>query len=73
MLFYLSFKQIKNRDHMMFNLFNKYADSLGYKAILGDSFMVFICILFYLLTIDLKGHIILIIFLVYLLPYLVYK
>ena len=70
-LFYLVFKQIKN--HEMFDVFNKYADMVGGKAILGDSFMMIICVLFYLFTKNFGHHNILAVFLIYLIPYLLYK
>tara|TARA_Y100000748_G_C15153602_1_gene354945 strand:- start:81 stop:560 length:480 start_codon:yes stop_codon:yes gene_type:complete len=70
-LFYLAFKQIKN--HEMFDLFNKYANMVGGKAILGDSFMMLICVLFYLFTKNYQHHSILAVFLIYLVPYLLYK
>jgi len=70
-LFYLAFKQIKN--HEMFDLFNKYANMIGVKAILGDSFMMLICVLFYLFTKNFEHHNILAVFLIYLVPYLLYK
>ena len=70
-LFYLVFKQIKN--HEMFDVFNKYANMIGVNAILGDSFMMLICVLFYLFTKKYQHHNILAIFLIYLVPYLLYK
>jgi len=70
-LFYLVFKQIKN--HEMFDVFNKYANMIGVNAILGDSFMMLICVLFYLFTKNYQHHSILAVFLIYLVPYLLYK
>jgi len=70
-LFYLVFKQIKN--HEMFDVFNKYANMIGGKAIIGDSFMMLICVLFYLFTKNYQHHSILAVFLIYLVPYLLYK
>ena len=70
-LFAIAFKQIKN--HEMFDVFNKYANMVGFKAILGDSFMMLICVLFYLFTKNYQHHSILAVFLIYLVPYLLYK
>ena len=58
----------------MLDLFKDYAEEVGYKAILGDSFMLVIAFLasYYFTTFNLHSNLLILITLVYLIPYVIY-
>ena len=58
----------------MLDLFKNYGKEVGIKAILGDSFMIIIAVLFswYFANLSLNNNLIILIFLVYLIPYIIY-
>ena len=73
-LFYLAFKNIPN--HSMFRLFQNYANEIGYLAILGDSAMIVLACLFYILfseKLTFNNNIEISIVLIYLVPFLINK
>lgn len=73
-LFYIFFSNVPN--HSMFKLFQNYASEIGYKAIIGDSAMIILSCLFYVLFSDKLSNnhnIELSILLIYLVPFLINK
>lgn len=73
-LFYLFFKNVPIGKNNMLDLFKKYASEVGYKAILGDSFMIVIAVLstLYFSNKDKNTNIIYLITMIYLIPYIIY-
>jgi hypothetical protein len=74
-LFYIFFKNIPRGTNMMLDTFKDYADEVGFKAILADSGMMIMASLLssYLTGQSLNTNSILLIVLVYILPYIVYN
>ena len=58
----------------MLDLFKDYAKEVGYKAILGDSFMLVVAVLFsyYFANLTFNNNIIILITLTYLIPYIIH-
>lgn len=73
-LFYIFFMSVPKGVNKMLDLFKNYGKEVGIKAILGDSFMIIIAVLFswYFANLSLNNNIIILIFLVYLIPYIIY-
>ena len=73
-LFYIFFSSIPRNKNKMLDLFKDYAKEVSFKAILGDSFMIFIAgILSTFLTYYSKNtNIIVFVISMYLLPYILY-
>ena len=73
-LFYIFFSNIPRNKNKMLDLFKDYAKEVSFKAIFGDSFMIFIAgILSTLLTYYSKNtNIIIFVISMYLLPYILY-
>lgn len=73
-LFYLFFMNVPKGMNKMLDLFKKYAKESGGGAILGDSFMIVITVLFAYLFANYSTNIniILLVVLVYLIPYIIY-
>jgi hypothetical protein len=74
-LFYLFFKSVPVGKNKMLDVFKKYAQEVGYKAILGDSFMIIISVLLssYYAGLSVNTNIILLISLTYLVPYFIFS
>jgi hypothetical protein len=74
-LFYLFFKNIPRGTNMMLDTFKDYANEVGFNAILSDSGMMIMASLLssYLTGQSLNTNSILLIVLVYILPYIVYN
>jgi hypothetical protein len=74
-LFYIFFKNIPRGTNMMLDTFKDYADEVGFNAILSDSGMMIMASLLssYLTGQSLNTNSILLIVLVYILPYIVYN
>jgi len=74
-LFYLLFKNIPRGTNMMLDTFKDYANEVGFNAILSDSGMMIMASLLssYLAGQSLNTNSILLIVLVYILPYVVYN
>ena len=72
--FSFSFTSIPRKVNNMLDLFKDYAEEVGYKAILGDSFMLVIAFLasYYFTTFNLHSNLLILIALVYLIPYVIY-
>ena len=73
-LFYIVFSNIPN--HSMFKLFQNYAEEIGYLAIVGDSAMIILACLFYVLfseKLSFNNNIEISILLLYLVPFLINK
>jgi hypothetical protein len=70
-LFYYLFKNIEDGKNSMLDIFKKYADELGGKILFGDSFLVMIPIFIGSLLAykDTNTNIVLLVVLIYLLPY----
>lgn len=73
-LFYLFFMSVPKGMNNMLDLFKKYAKESGGRAILGDSFMIVITVLFAYLFANYSTNIniISLVVLVYLIPYIIY-
>ena len=73
-LFYLLFKNTPLGYNYMLDFFKKYADEMGGRAIIGDSFMIIMsCLLSsYFATLNLNSNIITLILSVYFIPYMIY-
>jgi hypothetical protein len=73
-LFYVFFSNVKTGYSFILDFFKKYAKEVSYKAILGDSFMMFLACLYSSLfaSYSLNTNIILLIISVYLIPYVIY-
>lgn len=73
-IFYLYFKFMPIGYSSILDFFKKYAREVGIGAILGDSFMMILACLFssYFAGLNVNTNIILLIILVYILPYLIY-
>lgn len=73
-LFYGIFTMIPRGTNKMLDLFKDYAKEVGAGAILGDSFMILIAALTAMLfaTLDTNNNIIALVFLVYIVPYILY-
>lgn len=73
-LFYGLFSIIPRGTNKMMDLFKSYAKEVGVGAILGDSFMIVVAALaaMYFAKLSLNSNIILLISLVYVLPYILY-
>jgi uncharacterized protein YacL len=73
-LFYILFTKIPTGTNKMLDLFKGYASEVGVGAILGDSFMIAIAVLLssYFGHLTVNTNIIILIFSVYLLPYILY-
>jgi hypothetical protein len=74
-LFYIFFKNIPRGTNMMLDTFKDYANEVGFNAILSDSGMMIMASLLssYLTGQSLNTNSILLIVLVYILPYIVYN
>jgi hypothetical protein len=74
-LFYFLFKNIPRGTNMMLDTFKDYANEVGIYAILSDSaMMIMACLLSsYLTGKNLNTNIIILVILVYILPYIVYN
>jgi hypothetical protein len=72
-LFYLFFKNLPTGYNFMLDFFKGYAKEVGFKAILGDSFMMILsCLLSsHFATYSLNINIIILIFSLYFVPYLI--
>ena len=72
-LFYLLFKNTPLGYNYMLDFFKKYADEMGARAIIGDSFMMIMsCLLSsYFATYSLNTNIIILIIATYFIPYLI--
>jgi hypothetical protein len=72
-LFYLFFQSLPLGYNTMLDFFKSYAEEVGIGAILGDSFMMIItCLLSsHFATYNLNINIIILVFLVYLIPYMI--
>ena len=73
-LFYLFFTNIPRGKNKMLDLFKNYAEETDYRAILGDSFMILLTVLFslYFANISLNENIIYLIVNIYFIPYLIH-
>tara|TARA_B100000035_G_C21031830_1_gene568914 strand:- start:3057 stop:3575 length:519 start_codon:yes stop_codon:yes gene_type:complete len=73
-LFYLFFTSVPRGYNKMLDLFKDYAKEVGYKAILGDSFMLVVAVLFSYCFANLtfNNNIIILITLTYLIPYIIH-
>jgi len=73
-LFFLLFSAVPRGVNKMLDLFKDYAKEVSYKAIFGDSFMLLIAFLASLYFTSLSNHnnILILIVLVYLVPYILY-
>jgi len=73
-LFYALFQSTPVGMNKMFDLFKSYAKEVSYGAILGDSFMIIIAIILamFFASFSLNTNIILVIFLTYMIPYILY-
>ena len=73
-LFFILFTSIPRNVNNMLDLFKDYAEEVGYKAILGDSFMLIIAFLasYYFTSFNLHSNLLILIGLVYLIPYIIY-
>ena len=73
-LFYLLFKNTPLGYNYMLDFFKKYADEMGARAIVGDSFMMIMsCLLSsYFASLNLNSNIITMIISVYFVPYMIY-
>jgi hypothetical protein len=74
-LFYLLFKNVPRGMNRMLDTFKDYADEVSYKAILADSGMMVMAALIasYLAGESLNKNIIILILIIYLLPYFLYN
>lgn len=74
-LFYLLFKSVPRGKNRMLDTFKDYAGEVSYKAILADSGMMVMAALIasYLAGETLNKNIIILIFIIYLLPYILYN
>ena len=74
LLFYLFFSSVPRGLNRMLDLFKDYAKEHSYRAILGDSFMIIIAVITAMLfaNYSLNTNIIILIVLIYLVPYLIY-
>ena len=73
-LFYIFFKNLPLGKNKMLDLFKDYAKEVGYNAILGDSFMIIIAIIFSIYFFNKSKHfnLISLIIMVYMIPYIIY-
>lgn len=73
LLFYWFFNSLPRGYNFMLDFFKDYAKEVGTGAILGDSFMMILACLLssYFATYSLNGNIILLIIIVYLVPYVI--
>ncbi len=73
-LFYILFKNIPKGANRMLDLFKLYANEVSFNAILGDSLIMILAVLFtsYFASLDLNKNIIILITLLYSVPYLIY-
>jgi uncharacterized protein YacL len=74
-LFYLYFSSVPKGENKMLDFFKKYADAVGYKAILGDSVLIIMSCLSSSLfaSLSLNSNIIHLIVIIYFIPYLIYS
>jgi hypothetical protein len=74
-LFYLFFKNVPNNYSYILNFFKKYANEIGFYAIIGDScMMILACLLSsYFAGLSLNLNIISLIFSIYFVPFLIYQ
>nr|QFG74612.1 MAG: hypothetical protein [Megaviridae environmental sample] len=74
LFYFLIIKPISPDTNNMLSLFKRYADEVSYGAVLGDSFMMFITVLFSSIFANLSTNhnIILSVILMYILPYILY-
>jgi uncharacterized protein YacL len=72
-LFYYFFTSIPNGYNSMFDFFKKYAEEVGFRAILGDSFMMILACLFssHFSTHSVNSNIIILITSLYFVPYMI--
>lgn len=72
-LFYLLFKNLPLGYNKMLDFFKKYAEEVGIKALIGDSFMMILACLLtsHFATYNLNINIIIIIISIYFLPYMI--
>jgi uncharacterized protein YacL len=72
-LFYLLFKNLPFGYNKMLDFFKKYAEEVGIKALIGDSFMMILACLLtsHFATYNLNINIIIIIISIYFLPYMI--
>ena len=75
LLFYLFFKNVPNNYSFILNFFKKYANEIGYFAIIGDSFMMILACLLssYFAGLSLNLNIISLIISIYFVPFLIYQ
>lgn len=73
-LFYLFFTNVPRGKNKMLDLFKDYAEESDYRAILGDSFMILLTVLFslYFANISFNENIIYLIVNIYFIPYLIH-
>jgi hypothetical protein len=73
--FYLLITAIPRGKNKMIDTFKNYANEISYFAIIGDSTMIISAslICYYLINLDTKTNIILLIVLLYIMPYLLYN
>jgi uncharacterized protein YacL len=73
-LFYLFFNSVPRGLNRMLDLFKDYAIEVSYKAILGDSFMIIIAVIAAMIfaNFSLNTNIIILVVLIYLIPFVLY-
>lgn len=73
-LFYIFFMNVPKKSSVVFDLFKNYANEVGGGAILGDSFMIVLTILFAGIfgNLNLNYNIIAMIVMLYIFPYIMY-
>ena len=73
-LFYLFFNSVPRGLNRMLDLFKDYAIEVSYKAILGDSFMIIIAVIAAMIfaKFSLNTNIIILVVLIYLIPFVLY-
>jgi hypothetical protein len=74
-LFYLMITSIPLGSNRMIDVFKEYANEVSYYAIIGDSLMMIIAslIAYYFVNLSLNTNIIILIIVLYILPYLIYN
>jgi hypothetical protein len=74
-LFYLMITSIPLGSNRMIDVFKEYANEVSYYAIIGDSLMMIIASLisYYFVNLSLNTNIIILIIVLYILPYLIYN